>query len=117
MVTPDRGSIAGRVFHLIRDADTHAIHLTKAAWLPRVAETLRNAQVRLIDSRDGTRVYVRKYKGGINHAVVVRPDGKVESQRAFSGSLTTQFPIMKITDPRNRQKYMEIDWVRPDIKN
>ncbi len=107
----DRGSHAARVWHLIRDEKTNRIQQDKAAWLPRVPETLARAQVRLVDAQTGNRVYVRKYADGVQHAVVVKPDGKVESQRAFTGSLTTQFPLGK----GDRQFFMRVDWVRSDL--
>ncbi|MBL9176413.1 MAG: hypothetical protein JNM65_00025 [Verrucomicrobiaceae bacterium] len=110
----ERGSLAARVWHLIRDEKTQKIDPDKAAWLPRVKETLENAQVRLIDEQTGNRVYVRKYHGGIQHAVIIRPDGRVESQQAFTGSLTTQFPLLT---NQGRQWKMRADWVRPDLEN
>jgi len=109
----DRGSLAARLWHLIRDEKTQKIDPDKAAWLPRVQETLQNAQVRLVDEQTGNRVYVRKYSGGIQHAIIIRPDGRVEAQQAFTGSLTTQFPL----NARNRQHGMLVDWVRPDLEN
>jgi hypothetical protein len=111
----DGGSVAQRVFHFIREDTTNRIHPTKTAWLTRVPDTLLHAQVRLVDQREGTRVYLRKYEGGINHAVIVRPDGVVAAQKAFTGHIETQFPIPDISDPRNRQKHMIADWVRADI--
>ena len=116
LAVADKGSIGSRVFHLIREESTNTIHPGKAAWLSRVPETLQNAQVRIIDSQEGTRIFVRKYEGGINHAVVIKPDGSIDSQNAFTGHLETHFPILDINDPRNRQKYMIVDWVRPDIE-
>ncbi|MDR1280815.1 MAG: hypothetical protein LBK99_08335 [Opitutaceae bacterium] len=114
MKVADKGSMSARVWHLIRDGKTNTLDRIKAAWTTRVRETLENAQVRLVDTQDGTRVFVRKYEGGANHAVVVRPDGRVEEQRPFEGSLTTQFPL---TSSGGRQAHMRVDWVRPDIRN
>jgi N12 class adenine-specific DNA methylase len=114
MKVADKGSIATRVWHLIRDGNSNTIHKGKAAWIPRVVETLRNAQVRLVDVQDGTRIYVRKYDGGVNHAVIIRPDGKVEEQRAFDGSLITHFPL---TTDGGRQAHLRVDWVRGDIQD
>lgn len=109
----DQGSIARRVFHLIRNNETQTINAEKAAWLPRVVDTLKNAQARIIDQRERSRIFVRKYAGGVIHAVVVRPDGTVKSQEAFTGHLETQFPLASAKD--SRQKHMIVDWVRPDI--
>ncbi|WP_043588072.1 hypothetical protein [Geminisphaera colitermitum] len=117
MRVADKGSMSARVWHLIRESQGNTLHRLKAGWLPRVPETLKNAQVRLVDERDNTRVFVRKYEGGIHHAVVVRPDGSIAEQRPFEGSLTTQFPVTKGDFPRSRQQYMRVDWVHPDIED
>jgi hypothetical protein len=110
----DRGSLGARVFHLIRRTETNSIDPEKAAWLSRVPETLANAQVRLDDTQEKSRIYVRRYAGGMNHAVVVRPDGTVLEQRAFTGHLETHFPIKSLH--RTRQQYLRADWVAPRVR-
>lgn len=102
------GSIGARVRHLIFDHSRGSISFDKAKWLPMVPETVRNAALRLHDQESGNRIYVREYRSGEKHMVVVRPDGTVDSQKAFTGKLITQFP----EGARSRQAYMEIDWVR-----
>lgn len=109
---PERGSLGTRVNHMLSgDSEYHrAFDPQKACWIPMVPETLAHAAVRLDDKERGTRIYVREYGDGSKHMVVVRPDGTVETHKAFKGALITQFP----EGERSRQQHMEIDWVRPD---
>jgi hypothetical protein len=112
----DKGNISRRVMHLVTNSETKKFEAHKAAWMAMVPETLQNAAVRVIDSKTGNRVYVRQYPGGLKHMVVVEPDGTVEDQKPFKGALITQFPEKNergIIDQGNRQRYMKIDWVRP----
>jgi hypothetical protein len=108
---PERDRISARVWHLIRDRDTNTVHISKAQSLPLLRGTLEHAAVRLIDPDTGYRVYLRQYGDGTKHGVIVKPDGEVESQKSFTGALTTQFPF---TESNERGKgHWEIDWVRP----
>ncbi|HRR42186.1 MAG TPA: hypothetical protein P5244_13205, partial [Syntrophales bacterium] len=108
---PDQGSLAGRAKHLVWDNDKDRLHIEKARWLPNTPSTLKNAAVRIVDNTSGNRIYVRAYQDGTKHMVVVKPDGVVESQKAFKGSLITQFPYLTI----GRQQDMMIDWARNGI--
>lgn len=108
----ESGSIGARVRHLIFDHDANRIHAHKAQWLSMVPETLEHAAVRLIDAETGNRIYVREYRSGQKHLVIVRPDGSVADQKPFTGRLITQFP----EGGRSRQAYMKIDWVREEGK-
>jgi len=105
----ERGSMAARVRHLIFDHDASKVNGEKLAWLPNVTATVENAAVRLVDGESGNRIYVRAYQDGTKHMVVVRPDGVVDAQGPFTGSLITQFPKGGV-----KQQGMTIDWVRPE---
>lgn len=105
---PEGGSMARRVQHLIWDNDANRLHVEKAKWLPMVPRTLEMAAKRIVDPDSDNHIYVRKYGNGVNHMVVVRPDGTVESQKAFTGKLITQFPYSE----HGRQDGFVIDWER-----
>jgi hypothetical protein len=109
MKVPEKGSLATRARHLISDSDSGALDPDKLAWLPNVQSTITNAAVRLIDPTSNNRIYVRAYRGGTKHMVVVRANGTVESQKPFEGHLITQFPTGS-----KRQQSMIIDWSRPE---
>jgi hypothetical protein len=106
----ERGSVASRLWHMIRNAALRDVDDSKAMWLPNLPMTLRTASVRIVNPENGNRLYVKQYANGQKHVVVVSPDGIVKEQQAFTGSLITQFPKegnVKIENYR-------IDWVRPD---
>ncbi len=107
---PEGGSLGARVRHLLFDNTNDRLDPAKSAWLPAVPDTLANAAVRLVDPVSGNRVYVREYNDGTKHMVVVKPDGTVQEQKAFTGSLITQFPGTSA----GRQGDMRMDWVRPE---
>jgi len=110
---PQGERLSKRALHLVWDSTKEQLHLEKAAWLPNVPQTLENASARLVDldrkgKETGNRVYVRAYKDGTKHLVVVRPDRTIEDQRIVHGRLITQFPY----EGGGRQDNFRIDWER-----
>lgn len=63
----------------------------KIAWLPRIVETVENAQVKLRDPQTGNYAYVRSYSEGVIHSVVVTKNGVVADTETFDHGLITQF--------------------------
>jgi hypothetical protein len=106
---PEAGSLASRVFHLIRDEETNRILPSKLKWVPMIAETLREAPAWILDPASKNRIYVRDYGEAGKHMVVVRPDGSVMQQGPVDASLITQFPY----NSPGRQGRMRIHWTRP----
>jgi hypothetical protein len=108
----ERDSFGTRVWHMIRVNESNSIDLSKARWIPNLLNTLRGAAVRLVNPRNGYRLYVKRYGNGMRHVVVVSPDGRVESQKALAGNLITQFP-----DERNPEiGKFTIEWVRGKVQ-
>ena len=117
-VTAKDGSVI-RLAHYTRTEKEHVTHMIshnkefhfntlKAEWVPMVPATLENAAVRLKNNANNNRLYVRAYRDGRKHVVIVTPDGQVVGQHAFTGSLETQFPY---TD--DSIDGYQIEWVRP----
>lgn len=106
---PEGGSLAQRVFHLIRNDKTKQVEARKIEWVSNVPSTIENATVRLSDDQTGNKLYVRGYRGGEKHVVVVRPDGSIFSQGIFDGNLITQFQY----DSKGRQRNMRVEWENP----
>lgn len=81
----------GRNENEVRDS----IDYNKVKWLPRVAETVQGAQVRLVDHRpDGkgrhNYAYVRRYAEGL-HVVITTQDGVFIGQVEYDTAAITQF--------------------------
>ena len=104
----ERGRLSNRVTHLVSDNESDVIDRGKARWMPNVPETVKNAYVVLDDADKGTKIYVRAYQDGTKHMVIVLPDGTIKDQKAFRGSLITQFPSIK----PGRQGDMIVEWQR-----
>ena len=94
---PDGGSVAKRLMHLIAGADENSgdrnsfEFSNKIAWIPRIVETVENAQVKLRDPQTGNYAYVRSYSEGVIHSVVVTKNGVVADTETFDHGLITQF--------------------------
>lgn len=94
---PEGGSVAKRLMHLIAGADENSGDRNsfdtsrKIAWLPRIVETVENAQVKLRDPQTGNYAYVRSYSEGVIHSVVVTKNGVVADTETFDHGLITQF--------------------------
>ena len=67
---PEGGSVRKRFEHLItteeKTSGARVLYspVDKIRWLPRIAETVENAQAKLKDPETGNYAYVRSYKGG-----------------------------------------------------
>ncbi|HOE67702.1 MAG TPA: hypothetical protein PLO62_14380 [Candidatus Hydrogenedentes bacterium] len=105
---PEEGSLSKRVKHLVWDNSRDALNQRKAEWLPNVPDTLGNAAARLLDEESGNSIYLRAYRDGTQHMVVVRPDGTIAEQGVDAGKLITQFPH----DDFGRQDNMQVAWLR-----
>lgn len=94
---PEGGSVAKRLMHLIAGVDENSgdrnsfEFSNKIAWLPRIVETVENAQVKLRDPQTGNYAYVRSYSEGVIHSVVVTKNGVVADTETFDHGLITQF--------------------------
>ena len=93
---PERGSLAKRLLHLIASEDSDGKRsnfeiANKIAWLPRIVETLENAQAKIRDPKSGNPVFVRSYQEGAIHSVVVSKDGVFLDSETFDHGLITQF--------------------------
>ena len=93
----DKNSLAERFRHLVTKADTNNQERNsyaldnKIKWLPRVVETLENAQAKLKDPVSGNFAYVRSYDEGAIHTVIVTKDGVIEDIETYDHGLITQF--------------------------
>jgi len=76
-----QGSVANLLEHLITNTTNRGTFVNpyKAAWLPRIAQTLREARVK-VPRENGSTMYVAPYEGGHAHFVAVKPDGTVDAQ-------------------------------------
>ena len=94
---PEGGSVAKRLMHLIAGVDENSgdrnsfEFSNKIAWIPRIVETVENAQVKLRDPQTGNYAYVRSYSEGVIHSVVVTKNGVVADTETFDHGLITQF--------------------------
>ena len=94
---PEGGSVAKRLMHLIAGVDENSgdrnsfEFSNKIAWIPRIVETVENAQVKLRDPQTGNYAYVRSYSEGAIHSVVVTKNGVVADMETFDHGLITQF--------------------------
>lgn len=106
---PEGGSLGKRVHHLIRGAKNKKVNPKKVEWVANIPETLKNATARMVDAESGNKLYVRAYKNGDKHIVVVRPDGSISTHGLLRGKLITQFKY----ESDSRQSSMIIDWENP----
>jgi len=102
---PERGSIANRLLHLIKsedknNAERNEYQPDKILWLPRLTETAINAQAKLEDPATGNLAYVRSYRDGGIHVVIVSKNGTILNQEQYDHGLITQF-IEKYTSRRD----------------
>jgi len=106
---PQEGSHGSRVWHLIRKDVGSEFDPEKARWLPNVIATVQNASRVIEDDRNGNRIYVRAYRNGSRHMVVVERDGSLAEQ----SKLKTQFPKKKFSEiDITAQDRMKIAWER-----
>ena len=94
---PDKGKISERLKHLItqedkKNGDRNFYDIDKKIpWLPRIVETLENAQAKLKDPVTGNFAYVRSYTDGKIHTVLVSESGSIQAHDTFDHGLITQF--------------------------
>ena len=83
-------------------------YLQKIRWLPRIPETLKKAQVKLLDNESGNFIYARAYKEGGIHTIVVSAHGLAINHEYYDHDLITQF-FDNIQD-KTRRDYFKVIW-------
>ena len=115
---PDKGKISERLKHLItqegkKNGDRNFYDIDKKIpWLPRIVETLENAQAKLKDPVTGNFAYVRSYTDGKIHTVLVSESGSIQAHDTFDHGLITQF-AERFAGRRNS---FEVVWERDASK-
>lgn len=106
---PQGGSLDDRAVHLITNDFRRSVVRAKFANLARTVYTLENADIRLADIKNGTRIYACRYGQADNdiQLVVVQPKVAIENEVKVAGYLITQFPYA-----HGRQTYMRVGWSR-----
>jgi hypothetical protein len=104
---PEEGSHGKRVWHLLSNTQDNSFDREKGKWFPNIIETVKNASRVIEDDRNKNHIYVRAYKDGMRHMVVVDKDGNISDQT----KLITQFPN-KPTGKQTAQDRMKIVWER-----
>ncbi len=86
---------------------------TKIPWLPRLVETLENAQAKIEDRFTGNYAYVRAYDEGVIHTIIVSKEGSVVDTEVFDHNLISQFAD-RFAQPNKRDGFIVV-WEKSTV--
>lgn len=94
---PAQGTVETLVTHLAtsvnKRTNTTYADSVRAGWIPRIAQTLQEARVK-VPQQNGNQIYITSYDDGYNHFVVVKSDGTIDAHGS-ADALWTQWARRK----------------------